>query len=52
MLDTLKFDKSFMGFSAAAETDAVRARTRIPVEQLRSLFGLVMTMQQMQMQNN
>jgi len=48
MLDSLKFDKSFMGFAAAAEKDAVRARTRIPVEQLRSLFSLVMTAQAMQ----
>jgi len=51
MLDSLKFDKSFMGFAAAAEKDAVRARTRIPVEQLRSLFSLVMTAQAMQQQN-
>ncbi|QDT52363.1 hypothetical protein Pan44_03730 [Caulifigura coniformis] len=50
MLDSLKFEKSFMGFAAAAEKDAVRARTRIPVEQLRSLFSLVMTAQAMQQQ--
>jgi hypothetical protein len=52
MLDSLKFDKSFMGFSAAAEKDAVRAKSRIPVEQLRSLFSLVMTAQAMQQQPN
>ena len=51
MLDSLKFDKSYMGFSAAAEKDAVRSKTRIPVEQLRSLFSLVMTAQAMQQQN-
>jgi hypothetical protein len=47
MLDSLKFEKSFMGFAAAAEKDAVRARTRIPVEQLRSIMSLVMTAQMM-----
>ncbi|OAI54869.1 hypothetical protein AYO47_09785 [Planctomyces sp. SCGC AG-212-M04] len=51
MLDSLKFDKSYMGFSAAAEKDAVRSKSRVPVEQLRSLFSLVMTMQAMQQQN-
>jgi hypothetical protein len=51
MLDSVKFDKSFMGFAAAAEKDAVRARTRIPVEQLKSIFSLVMTAQTMQQQN-
>jgi len=50
MLDSLKFDRSYMGFAAAAEKDAVRARTRIPVEQLRSIFSLVMTAQAMQQQ--
>jgi hypothetical protein len=51
MLDSLKFDKSFMGFTAAAEKNAVRAKTRIPVEQLRSIFSLGMTWQAMQQQN-
>ena len=48
MLDSLNFDNSFMGFSAAAEKDAVRSKSRVPVEQLRSLFSLVMTAQAMQ----
>ena len=50
MLDSLKFEKSFMGFAAAAEKDAVRVRTRIPVEQLRSIMSLVITAQAMQQQ--
>ncbi|HVJ67796.1 MAG TPA: hypothetical protein VM510_07430 [Caulifigura sp.] len=52
MLDSLKFDKSFMGFTAAAEKDAVRAKTRVPVEQLKSIMSLVMTVQMMQQQQN
>ncbi len=51
LLDSLKFEKSFMGFAAAAEQDAVRARTRIPVEQLRSIMSLTVAAQTMQQQN-
>ncbi len=50
MLDSLKFEKSFMGLAIAAEKDSVRCRTRIPVEQLRSIMSLVITAQAMQQQ--
>jgi hypothetical protein len=47
-LDSIKLEKSFVGFSAAADKNAVRVKSRVPVEQIQSLIAVVMFVQQMQ----
>jgi hypothetical protein len=39
-LDSLTFEKSYIGFSAAAEKNAVRVKTRLPVEQVQALMAV------------
>ncbi len=39
-LDNLKFEKSFMGFSAAADKNAIRVKSRIPAAQIQALVQL------------
>ncbi|MBX3441465.1 MAG: hypothetical protein KF774_03600 [Planctomyces sp.] len=47
-VDNLKLPQSYIGFSAAVEPDAVRIKTRIPVEQAQSLIAIGFFFQQMQ----
>jgi hypothetical protein len=52
-LDGLKFEKSYIGFSAAAEKNAVRVKTRLPVEQVQALMAVGLFAQSLhQGQNN
>lgn len=46
-LDNVKFDASFIGFSAGTETNGVRAKTVIPIKQIKNLFDLGMTFKDM-----
>lgn len=47
-LDNLKLEKSYIGFTAAADENAIRAKTRIPVTQVQSLVAVGLFIQQMQ----
>jgi hypothetical protein len=49
-LDNIKLEKSYIGFSAAVEKDALRAKTRLPAEQFQSMMAVGIFFQQMQAQ--
>ncbi|MDA1015432.1 MAG: hypothetical protein O3A00_13395 [Planctomycetota bacterium] len=46
-LGNLKFESSYIGISAGTETNGVRAKTVIPMKQIKNLFDLGMTMKGM-----
>jgi hypothetical protein len=50
-LDNLKFEKSFIGVSASADKNAVRVKTRVPVEQIQAFVSLGVFFQSLQQQN-
>jgi hypothetical protein len=51
-LDELKFDRSFVGFSAAVDKNAIRVKSRIPVAQIQALASLGSLFQNMRQQQN
>lgn len=51
-LDNLKFEKSYIGISAATEKNAIRVKSRLPVEQVQAMVAVGMFIQSLQQQNN
>jgi hypothetical protein len=51
-LDNLKFEKSYIGISAATEKNAIRVKSRLPVEQVQALVSLGFFFQSLHQQNN
>lgn len=47
VLDDVKFDKSYIGFSVGTEKNGVRAKTIIPVKQMKNLFDIGMAFRRM-----
>jgi hypothetical protein len=47
-LNSVKLEKSYMGFSAAMDKNAIRSKSRIPVQQFKDLAQIVFLVQQMQ----
>lgn len=46
-LDDIKFDKSYIGFSVGTEKNGVRAKTIVPVSQMKNIFDIGMAFRRM-----